>query len=182
MSSPFISRQDLSDYIGRDVSADDGATIAVDAACQMVRTLAEQTLYPSGTATEYVDGSGTDVLILRERPVGTISEVLVAGTAETDYRFTAEGHLTRGTGYENRDLAAAWPPGRQNVRVTYSYGYSEVPEDLRFVALSLASRMVVQGGAINERVGEDAITYAVASTDVTDGERAIIHKYRRLGA
>jgi hypothetical protein len=73
-----------------------------------------------------------------------------------------------------------WPAGRQNVRVTYEYGYATVdfPRDVRAVALSIAARLMVQGVAKSETVGETSITYASASTDLTNGEKAILAKYR----
>jgi hypothetical protein len=67
------------------------------------------------------------------------------------------------------------------VRVTYDHGYADadLPRDVRMVALSLASRLIVQGPALQERRGDDSVTYAVANTDLTNGERLILHKYRR---
>ncbi len=58
MPSPFISRQDLSDYIGRAVTTDDGALACVDAACQIVRTFAGQ-LFNEASDTVTLDGTGT---------------------------------------------------------------------------------------------------------------------------
>lgn len=182
MASPFISRQDLSDYIGRDVTSDDGALIAIDSACEMVRTFTEQQLDAVTGGTAILDGSGTDTLLLPELPVNAAGTVLVNGTAITDYTLSGNGVLTRGSaGYRNwshGDLYV-WPTGRQNIRVTYDHGWSSVPEDLRLVALSIATRLVVQGPASYEVMGQQQIRYGVNSTDLTNGERALIQKYRR---
>ena len=47
------------------------------------------------------------------------------------------------------------------------------------VALSLASRLIVQGVAVKERVGDNQMDYAGPATDLTAGEQAILRKYRR---
>ena len=188
MPDPFISRQDLTDYLGRNVTTDDGALIAVDAACDIVRTLAEQTFNATVGGTVFLDGTGTDCLLLPEHPVTAAGTVTVNGTAITDYTLSANGMLFRGTvglsdPYWPDEVPASrvWPRGRQNVRVTYDHGYADadLPRDVRMVALSIASRLVVQGVGLQERQGDVAITYAVPATDLTNGEKAIIRKYRR---
>ncbi len=180
-----ITEQDLSDYIGRDVTDDDGATFAVESADQTVRTLTEQDFEPL-VSTVRLDGSGTDTIFLPQRPVSTVGTVTVNGTAETDFTFTADGHLIRTSDddptYATWGVAAQssayWPAGRQNIAVTYEHG-GAVPNDVRMVALMIAYRLVTQGGAIQEQVGDVSRRYAVASTDLTAGERAILTKYRR---
>jgi hypothetical protein len=49
-----------------------------------------------------------------------------------------------------------WPSGRQNITVTYDHGYADadLPRDVRMVALSVASRIAVQGVALEESVGD----------------------------
>jgi hypothetical protein len=118
-----------------------------------------------------------------------------AGTV-TDYKLNAvDGVLVRISGtvpaweYEaNYPLFApygvptvVWPKGRQNVEVTYDHGYDEalLPRDIRLVALTIAARIVGQGLALEEQVGTTKVTYAAASTDVTNGEKMILQKYRR---
>ncbi|HVJ27783.1 MAG TPA: hypothetical protein VM493_09580 [Vicinamibacterales bacterium] len=177
MPDPFVSTQDLVDYLGRGTATDPGMLIAVDAACDMVRTLAEQS-FNAGTATQTLDGTDTDALILRERPVGTVTAVSVAGSAVTDYVYTDDGLLFRQDDYGT----LTWPEGRRNVEVTYEYGYADddLPRDVRMVALAIATRIVVQGAAAEESVGESRVKYATNSTDLTSGEKMILRKYKRL--
>jgi hypothetical protein len=90
--------------------------------------------------------------------------------------FTTDGRLLRGTaGGVPRPV---FPVGRQNVTVTYTYGYSEVPRDVRMVALSIASRLIVQGVAVEESLGDARVKYAVAGSDLTKNEERILSKYR----
>lgn len=176
MPTPFISRQDLSDYLGRDVTADDGALIAVDAACDTVRTLTEQS-FNQATGTAVLDGTGTDALVLPERPVSGAGTVTVDGGTVTDFALADNGVLIRKA---DDCTTLVWPAGRQNVVVTYDHGYAdeELPRDIRMVALTLAARLIVQGVAQYEVQGQNQIRYAVASTDLTNGERAILRKHR----
>src|SRR5215831_8894211 len=62
MPDPFITTQDLSDLLGRDVTADNGAVMAIDAACDVVRDITEQD-FNAGTTTITLDGSGTGKLV-----------------------------------------------------------------------------------------------------------------------
>lgn len=178
MPDPFISQQDLTDYLGRDVTADDGALAAVDAACDICRDIAERSFNQVVGGTATLDGSGTDALLLPELPVSRAGTVLVDGTAVTDYVLTGNGLLLRGSA--GSDPRLVWPSGRQNVVVTYDHGYADadIPRSVRMVALSIAARLVVQGAAKSETVGETSVTYAVAATDLTNGELRILHKYR----
>ncbi len=177
MPDPFISAQDLTDYLGRDVTDDDGAIIALDAACDMCRTFAEQD-FNQDTSTYTGDGTGTDAFLLPKLPVTAAGTVLIDGEAVTDYTLNGNGILFRGTA--GADPRPVWPAGRQNVTVTYEHGYAsnELPRDVRMVALSIASRLIVQGVAVEEQVGQARVKYAGAATDLTSSERMILRKYR----
>jgi hypothetical protein len=162
MPDPFITTEDLSDYIGRDVSADDGAVIAIDAACDICRDVA---------------GVDFNALVLPTQPVSSVSGVMVAGAAVTDYTLASNGVLLRGSaGAYPRPV---WPAGRQNVTGTAVTGYSsaDLPRSVRMVALSIASRLVIQGPAQEESLGSSRVKYSVAATDLTNGELRILRKY-----
>lgn len=179
MPDPFIDSQDLSDYIGVDVSADPGALIALDSACDICRDIAEQS-FNAGTITEAYDGSGSDALILAQRPVISAGTVTVNGVAEPNFQVTSGGMLLRGTA--GGGFRPVWPRGRQNVRLTYSYGYetADVPRSVRMVALQIAARFVQQGVAKSETVGDVSATYAVNASDLDANELRILHKYRSV--
>lgn len=177
MPEPFITPGDLVDYLGRGGTADPGMLIATDAACDVCRTVAEQS-FNAGTTTYTLDGSGTDAMLLPDLPVTAAGTVLVNGTAVTDYTLNGNGILFRGSaGIYPRPV---WPEGRQNVSVTAEHGYSDInlPRDVRVVALSIAARLVVQGVAVEESIGATRIKYAGAATDLTNSEKLILRKYR----
>lgn len=179
MPDPFISTQDLVDYLGRGGTADPGMVMAADAACDMVRTVAEQS-FNQATSTVVLDGSGTDTLLLPDLPVTAAGTVTVNGGTITDYVLNDNGMLFRGTAGVSQ--GPVWPLGRQNVSVTYDHGYAstDLPRDVRMVALSVASRLVVQGVATEESIGAVRVKYAGAATDLTTTEKLILGKYRQM--
>lgn len=193
----FITAQDVVDRLGRGGTADAGLVSAVASACQMVQTLSGQDL-DLATETVTLDGTGTDALVLPQLPVNNVGTVSIRGTVVDPqfYDLKDNGVLVRVYGtattsnqplfsddwqYVNSYSEVRWPLGRQNISVTYSHGYGTVPADLQEVALSLASRLVIQGVALQESTGPNSIRYAVSSTDLTSGEKAIIRKYRQIG-
>lgn len=95
MGAPFITPQDLSDLLGRDVLTDNGALFAVESACEIVRVIAEQNFDPVFGDTVTLDGTGTDCLLLPELPATAAGTVLVAGGTVTDYVLADNGRLIR---------------------------------------------------------------------------------------
>jgi hypothetical protein len=199
---PFISTQNLSDMLGRDVTADNGAMFAVEAACDIVRDVCEQDL-TYGTSTIQLDGTGTDVLVLPQFPAANCGTVVLLGSyggygygdygyydgygygwggytgTITDYTLSDNGLLLRGTAGALGFARPKWPAGRQNVQITYEHGYQTIPFSLQAVALQVASRMVVQGVAQAETIGDVTVTYAAAANDLTANELRILAKYNR---
>src|SRR3954468_22390188 len=179
MNTPFITVADVSDLLGRNIAGDPGAYLAIGAACDICRTVTERS-FTRGTTTDTLDGSGTDALLLSQMPVLNAGTVTVNAGTITDYTLATNGLLLRGTaGSYPRPV---WPAGRQNVRVTYEYGYDtlNIPEDVRQVAINVATRIAVQGVAKSETVGDVSITYAAAAADLTPGEKMILSKYRQI--
>lgn len=100
--------------------------------------------------TDYLDGSGTDWLLLRQGPLVSVASVNLVtyeddgggGRQETlteveewqrlDQGLRAEGHL--GAGSVRMAHGQRFTPGRRNYRVAYTAGFSTVPESLAHVA------------------------------------------------
>ena len=176
--APFITAQEFVDHLGRGTITDPDITFAIDAACDECRRIAEQD-FTAGTATISLDGNDGDALILPKFPVTAAGTVLINGGTITDYVLTGNGLLLRGTA--GVDPRPTWPGGRQNITVTFEHGYQaiDIPGEVRMVALSIASRYVVQGVAKSETQGDLSITYAAGAGDVTSNEDRILKKCRR---
>lgn len=190
MGTPFVSTAELTDKLGTSAATTRG-TAVITAACDLVRTFTEQELSPvvqGGTLT--LDGTGTDTLLLPERPVLDAGTVIESGgtlTFGTDYKLTDNGELYRlpgviDNGWGTCELRTYWWPGRQNIEVTCSYGYSTVPADLKEVALSMAARLFSQNGGGNvvfEQLGQRSIRYDGPATDFTKTEQIVLRKYKQ---
>ena len=173
------------------LTADDGALIAVDAACDFVRDVAEQEFSQVIGDEIYLDGSGTDALLLPELPVANVGTVALRDSAgsyltmgSADYTLNGNGVLYATNTAGTSDSGTTWPRGRQNVRVTYDHGYTsgtagDFPASVRQVALSIAARLYTQGPAAAESVGDVSVRYSVGETDFTAGELRILRKHRR---
>ena len=83
----------------------------VDAACDVVRTLAEQNFNEIEDEEIVLDGTGRDALLLPQLPVTEVSEIVEGTTTltATDYKLNGNGILLR-------TKPAVWPLGRQNIR------------------------------------------------------------------
>lgn len=204
---PFISRQDLTDYLGPDVTKDEGALAVVDAACDICRNISGQSFNQVFGDTITLDGNGIDSLLLPEFPATNAGTVVIQGGTAVVGEYVLDTHnglliltagATPGWGWPSNEwftpwapwatpgiwTPIGWPKGRQNITVTYDHGYApeDMPRDVRMVALSIASRLIVQGVASKEKMGRDVeITYGTNATDLTAGEKAILNNYRREG-
>jgi hypothetical protein len=172
----FITVTELGNYLGRDLSSDPAAALVVNAATDYCRTIAEQTFTAVSNDTVYLDGTGTDSLLLPQLPVSKVRSVKDEADLVTDWTLNDNGVLFRKTAEGN---ASTWGLGRQRWVVAYDHGYDEVPGDVKAVALSIASRLIIQGVAAFEVVGQNQIRYDVPSTDLTAGAKMILRKYKQ---
>lgn len=131
-------------------------------------------------------------ILLSEQPVTTISSVVEDGTAlvvGTDYRWTAAGVLTR----VGRPWCSLW----QGVVVTYTHGYSTIPDDLKAVCVQAAARAYraglgsaatggVPGIQAEQADGDYQVTFAAqtaasgafAPPILAPSERELLARYR----
>jgi hypothetical protein len=164
----FITAADLESYLGYEVDSDK-ATLSIDAACGLIRLVTSQD-FEAGEATVLLDGSGTDALLLPNVPVEAVTEVKLAGEAVTEYLVASAGMLLRKS-------PGIWTEGRGNVEVKYTFGYAQVPAEIRMLALTLAARSYVQGIVTVAQVGMTNTTFATDALSMTDGEKGIAKRY-----
>lgn len=200
---PFVSVDDLSDYLGQDLSGSDLAVIAVNAACQSIRTFLNRPLNLI-TETVTLDGSGTDALLLNAPVVSvdTVTEDDVELDETTDY-IVGDDVLYR--------VGWCWPRGRRNIEVTYTHGYAvdesdvgadsgdvgspgRMPDDIRQVALELADSIynastTVQGSgattgytvgpeSYSEQFDVGTTTNRTVAGNLSAGQRDRLRPYR----
>lgn len=195
---PFISVDDFEAMLGQDL-ADPNALevkIALDSACQRVRTYLGQDVNRVDDDVEVHSGSGRRKLRLRQRPVREVTLVTIDGTATTNY--------TRRNAVITLKDADVWWFGNDNIEVTYTHGWDHdpgdpgpggaisVPSDIRLVALILSRRVyesvgvtATAGALISETIGDysyqlsDAAISAVTSaTELLEAEAYALDRYR----
>ncbi len=186
---PFVSTDDLGDFLRRELTGDLMAEMAVGSACETLRDMIGQDLVGVVDDAVTLDGPGTDALLLPQTPVHEVASVLQDGEevdSETYYLNKVDGALYRKVG--------TWRRGRGRFEVTYTHGWNAysasgsgglaslppLPRTLHILAVTLAARIYDQGLVKNEKVGTYSVIYSAESAlSMTKGEIDIVAKYRR---
>lgn len=173
---PFITVEQLSAYMRQTLSEDDElVALALDAACQVCRDVAEQDFELVDNDVIKMNGTGTNVLLLPQLPVTDVAQILdhngdVVDTE--DYAWTEDGELMK------TSCTSTWWEGIQNFEVTYSHGYEAVPTSIQLVACALADRIIDQGIVSQETIGGYVVLYGQSEGGLTKLERAILERHR----
>lgn len=192
---PFISVADLEAILGEAIADPNSLSvkIALDSACQAVRTYLGQTINLVVNDVEVHSGGWRKKLRLRERPVRAVDQVKVGDTVIDPSSYSVRGAvITLVDG-------SVWGSGNDNISVTYDHGYdisepsdNNVPSDIRFVALSVARRTymdlgadVVAGSIKKETIGDysyelsdAAVAVLKTAGSLLTAEKATLDPYR----
>jgi hypothetical protein len=161
VSGPFATATEFCEFTGMalpsDLSRLQGLLLA---ASSEIRTFCGQVLSKVTGDVVVLEPLERPTLVLPERPVTAVSQVLVSGTAVTDFYFTRAGLLHRGS--ITGTAGTNWSNG---ATVTYTHGYVETDDvwgTFRSVCIEAAKRAytfdedgisVVQGQVLTETVG-----------------------------
>lgn len=152
------------------------ATDAIETFCNLPRDHHfKETTYTN----EYYDGSGTDQLILRMRPVTTLSSFQYADSPESDSSYTNVESQDYSTdlGAGVVDMLYSQNRNYNGYRVTYTAGYSTIPSDLQEACATLAAYYVensATGTAVKrKREGGREIEYFDANSGSGGGQNSI---------
>jgi hypothetical protein len=196
MSEPFVTLETFSDFVGQDLTEDEAAEIAIDAACQLIRTYLDRQVNFIEDEAIRVSGSGTDIILLPNWPIRNITSITIDGEEldelnendEENWRFGASGLVFRLDTY-------VWPRGHENIEVVYSSGWpfdeeftDDVPADIKLVAILVAKRIyalreVSASGALktSETIGRYSYTLSDAQEasggGLIESERAALDRY-----
>lgn len=176
------------------------AELAIRRASARVRRYTRQDITLVADDTLELPGLGR-VLQLPQRPVvvdethtltvvelGELSGIEVPAVEGQDFtRLGAE--LSRGYPWYSTSRLGGWPWHRAlgvwapRVRVTYSHGYAEVPDDILDVVLDLASMNLTNPENLrSESVGGESFTYAsetIGNATLSPGHKELLDDYRR---
>lgn len=201
MHPPFISIDDLNDFLGTTIAGDDDrAIMALDAACQTIRSYVEQTL--NLVRDDMVHFRGFQTLILPELPVIQINEVTLDGdVVAADDFYVGFGGILYVRDWRLTHWSSHWD---DIVTVDYDHGYAVIetdvvqdesgqadvermPSDIRMVALRIATGMYqaasagVTAGMRSESLGAYSYTRmdgAIGTGIISNLEANILDRYR----
>ena len=156
----------------------------------------------TGARTEYYDGNGTPVLILKEAPITAITSVSLMSAdgqtasayASTEYRFDTDlsGRLFRGdpvygrfagpadfvsaTRIEHRTNSwganPAWPEGINNIKVIYTGGYSTIPTAMTIGLYKMVDYLFANRGSAGTMASESLGEYSYRRRDGSSGGKS----------
>jgi len=188
---PLATGVDLATYMQQDIDLA-GAELALRTASAAIRRWVGQDI--TLVVGDVVNLRGGDrVLSLPQRPALvdddhplTVVELAEWGspsqTLTEDLGYSRlDGELTRGHPmYGASYRGCVWAP---RVRVTYSHGYAEVPDEIAGVALDLAAATLANPNRLrSETVGGESVVYTVetfGTGSLTSSHREILGRYRR---
>ncbi|MET4094570.1 hypothetical protein [Arthrobacter sp. UYCu712] len=121
----------------------------------------------------WLDGNGTDTLLLPAAPITSISVELdgAALVAGSGYKISRRAGILR--------RAGGWPDDLENVKVTYTHGYDEIPGDIADAVLEQATTQALVLAHVGAQgMGPANIKYEAAATvGVTQKWTDAVEKY-----
>lgn len=196
--TPLATRADLEASLQRSLDATQAA-MALRRASARVRKYCRQEITLVENETVTLPGNGR-VLRLPQRPLVVDGTHLLTVTelfGITDVEYVAlEGRdytrigteLTRGEAWWAPTRLMGWPWMRpqgiwsQRVRITYSHGYAEVPDDIVDIVLDLASmNMTNPQGLRSESIDDYSRTFAaetIGGAQLSAGHKEALRPYR----
>lgn len=148
--------------------------------------------FESTSYTETFDG-GEENLQLANRPVIAVSSVtdLDPSPDEVQVTSTYRVDLTAGLVFKD-DLGTdtseidrfytsrnqIWGAGRQRWQVSYTAGYTTIPDDVKLAALQLIETETREAGVSSYRLGDYAVTYANPEAGMPATVKALLSDYR----
>lgn len=122
--------------------------------------------YFSGTrqAVEYYSGNGKNYLILNRKPIVSLDEIryVLGGSNFTILNLqnieviSAEGLLKAKRNYEEAYYLPVFARGDYNIKITYTYGYTECPDTIKEAVIYLAAEQAL--GFLGARTGGGSLS------------------------
>jgi len=106
------------------------------------------------TLTEYYDGNGTDSFFLNHFPVLSVSSLSVDANNDGTYTELTEGRTNDYVLYndvgrvvltDDCNTTSVWPDYPKSIKITYTYGYSSVPDYVKFLTVLIVANLLKPG-------------------------------------
>lgn len=176
----MITLTEFKEYLGETLFNDLQLQIIVDSVSRIIQERIGREILSQEYADETHDGHGYPPLYLHRRPLTAVSSVMINDVEATDYkiRSTEESELNKS------ELIGSWQVGVANIKVTYTAGYSAVPDDLKMACYQLSSSLLTsigKAGTIeSEKLGDYSYKLAQADPSFIGSVESIVNKYRQV--
>lgn len=182
----FATIPELANYLGVEIELDDErARRVLLSATAIIQAEACHRIFFYADDEKKLRGCWGSELQLPEPPVEEVSAVSVGDAPLTSgtYQVTRWGALKSGPTWLDEEPYWLWAGPNVEVTVVYSHGYAEVPQDIKAVCLSLASRLFENpsGTTVSESIGSYSYSNGSSSpagAALTEDERRICRRYR----
>jgi hypothetical protein len=187
-AASLASVEDLDDWLGGTApSAGESArrAFAIRAASAIIRRWTHRTFTRVVDDQVRLRGNYGPILQLPQRPVAEVTAVRIDGYEVTDWTLLADGRLRLGEN-SHRHLYAvhdnwfgSWGGPDAKIEITYTHGYTVVPDDVTMVTVQAAARILANpSGVRSESVGTYSVSHFAAAGELTIGERALLAVYK----
>jgi len=178
----FASADELAARLGIELQGDEEsrADALLSLASGLIQDAARQVIELVEDETVILRGSREGKILLPERPVVSISSVLIAGDSQDPSSYYLDrDHLARAGGGLWGDLLSPTTLGdpSEELVVTYTHGFEETPGSVKAICLEAVVRAWVNPGAVaQEGYGGERVVYPVQGLLLTSEERRTLRK------
>ena len=152
--APFATITDVGDFLGEDLTGArlTQATMALEMATADIQGWTRRRLERVANDVIELEGTLEREIVLPSWPVVAVTTVKVDGVTVPAAEYTRVGRsLWRNSG---------WGEPGEIVEVTYTHGYSPIPDDIRMATVKLAVRTLQNPQGIRqEGIGSYSVTY-----------------------
>ena len=180
--APLATPAQLGAFLQQAIANTDATALQLLAqASAIIRKYLDQTVTPVSADLEYVTPLSGKVF-LSQSPVIAVSKVETfdwrSGTWATADSSTYRVSLKRGT-VTPLPTFGPYPCDEDSWRITYDHGFTEIPDDLSGVCVTVAARFYATPAGIDmERTGQRQVKYSLTTDDFNDLEKVVLDGIR----
>jgi uncharacterized phiE125 gp8 family phage protein len=176
-------------YLGISVSTHDTVlTNLMTAVCAFIENVCDR-VFNETTYTEEIYSGGEKIIFLKKYPVSAVSKVEYKSGSnsnptwteftEDDYDLVDGRRLIRAGGWAP-GVNTIWPSGYNNIRITYTAGYSSNPADLEQLIIELVAKKFNQRKS--DGIGSESAEGASLdwSRALTPEQKIVLSKFKKI--
>lgn len=172
--NPLATVEDLEAYLGRTFDDPTSAELAIDIASDIIRTYCGHSITKILNDNIFIDGNGTDTILLPAAPVNGIDLIEIDGELleTTKYKYSKKGWVKR----IDKNI---FPNTPNSIEIIYNHGYDTIPDAILGVVLALAGRITDGSSGIKqETIGSYSVTYADPAPVLRANEQAALDNFK----